>query len=119
MHYYHWTLNRIKEANRQAGQHWFAPDTMRFFKSRVGCKIYQGEGGVYFVSSERFEASNGYRAERCFTVREFHPTDKSIDTPHGEPFNEHTRAVAHSRARKYADGTLQATPVRYEQHNAS
>ena len=119
MHYYHWTMQRIREATRQAGNHWFEPATMRFFRSRVGVKVYQGAGGVYFVSSEQFESSTGWRAERHYTVREFHPTDKSIDTPNGEPFNKYSRATAHSRAKQYAAGTLQATPLRYEQHNAS
>lgn len=40
----------VEEANRRAGQHFFSPDTMRFFKSRVHSALY---GGRFFVTSEK------------------------------------------------------------------
>lgn len=43
------SVSEIREANRRAGQHWFEPDTMRFFSSRVGETVY---GGRFFISSE-------------------------------------------------------------------
>ncbi len=42
---------------------WFSPDTMRFFRSRVGDELYAGR---YFISSEKQE----YNTPRMYTVRE-------------------------------------------------
>ena len=104
MHFYHWTLPRIKEANRQAGKHWFSPDTLRFFKSRIGETIYQGPGGVYFVSSEVY----GPSAPRLYSVREFTPSTKAVNSVHGERFTQTTRARAITLAKKLAAGTEHA-----------
>ena len=43
------TIDQIRQANRANGHHWFSPDTMRFFDSRVSSKLY---GGRFFVTSE-------------------------------------------------------------------
>ena len=66
----------VKSANRVRGHHFFEPGAMRFFRSRIGSALY---GGRYFITSEQFEGSNGYRAERAFTVREA-LTDGTIET---------------------------------------
>ena len=71
-----WTLDGIKARNAAEGLHWFEPATMRFFRSRVSGRIFQGPGGVYFVSSEARRAED----VRMFTVRRFDPTDGSVDT---------------------------------------
>lgn len=96
-----WTINGIQAAVMGSGSHWFDRDTLRWFRCRVGEKVYQGPGGVYFVTSEKgpFEHS-----KRAYTVRQFHPQDNGIDTV-GE-FNELTRAAAHSQAAELA-----ATPL--------
>ncbi len=91
----HWNMELIQAANADAGLYWFEPDTLRFFRSRVGYQVYQGPGGIYFVSSEK-----GPSEIRAFTVRKFNPEDASIDT--SGPFNELTRSVAHRRARDMA-----------------
>jgi hypothetical protein len=70
-----WTVNTIKEHMRAAGSHWFDPDTMRFFGTRVEPTVYQGRGGVYFVTSE--QPPHGKRA---WTVRQFDPTTDDIST---------------------------------------
>ena len=46
------------------GRHWFDPDTMRFFKTRMGRWGYRGPGGTYFVTSEQ-----GPGMPRLYTVR--------------------------------------------------
>jgi hypothetical protein len=56
------TIRQIKQANRAAGQYWFSPATMRFFKSRVLEGVY---GGRYFVTSEK-----GPSGVRLYSVRE-------------------------------------------------
>lgn len=82
----------IKYANEQAGQHFFSPSTMRFFKCRVGEKVYKGEKLYYFVTSERFD----WDGPRMFTVRKFDPETGYVDTV-GE-FNQLTRYLAHKIA---------------------
>ena len=72
-----WTVNTIKQAARAAGSHWFDPDTMRSFGTEVLPVVYQGKGGVFFVTKD-----DQYRRElpKRFTVRQFDPADASIDT---------------------------------------
>ena len=50
------TLIEFKEFNKEQGYHYFEPDTMRFFDS----KIEQWDSTDYFVTSEKtgFESTN-------------------------------------------------------------
>lgn len=82
-----WTVNTIKDAMRAAGSHWFDPDTMRYFRCRVLEEVYQGPGGIYFVTSEK-----GPHGPRAYSVRQFTVNKPSIDTV-GE-FNGMSRAAA-------------------------
>jgi len=50
---------------KDRGSHWFDPDSMRFFSSRVGSRIEHKGGFIYFVSSEQFN----YKSPRLYTVR--------------------------------------------------
>lgn len=59
------SMDDIRTANRQAGNHWFEPGTLRFFRSRVGQEVYTGPGGCFFVSSEQ-----GPDGIRRYTVRQ-------------------------------------------------
>jgi hypothetical protein len=70
-----WTINEIKEAVRAAGSHWFDPGSMRFFGTRVLPEVYQGGGGVFFVTSE--QPPHG---ERQYSVRQFDPDSAGIRT---------------------------------------
>lgn len=72
-----WTVNSIKQAARDAGSHWFDPDTMRSFGTEVLPSVYQGRGGVFFVTKD-----DQYRRElpKRYTVRQFDPADASIGT---------------------------------------
>lgn len=100
-------MNAIKESVRAAGSHWFDPDTMRFFRCRVGDQVYQGPGGVYFVTSEKYSDT----AARKYSVRQFTSPDK-INTI-GE-FNSLTRQQAHKLAAEKAGdgGTVTADAFR-------
>lgn len=72
-----WTINAIRDANRDAGYHWFDSDTLRFFASKVYGRVYQGENGIYFVSSEK----SGFDDEaRQYKVRVFNPDTSNVDT---------------------------------------
>lgn len=61
-----WEEEAMSRRNREMGHHWFSSDTKRFFGSRIG-QIFQGPGGVYFVSSERDFNGCG----RQYSVRRF------------------------------------------------
>ena len=68
-------IGQIRHANAAAGQHFFDPGTMRFFASRVLGSVYDGPGGVYFVTSEK-----GPDGVRRFTVRQFDRATGSVQT---------------------------------------
>lgn len=91
-----WDINAIQDANQKAGNHWFSASTMRFFGSRVLPDVYQGPGGVFFVTSDKA----GFRVEdgREYNVRQFDPADGSVGTasdPHA--FNTRRRAIARAK----------------------
>ena len=82
------SMTEVRRANAAAGNHWFEPGTMRFFRSRVSDRLY---GGRYFVSSERAP-----RGARRYTVRVAND-DGSIGTV-GEFQAFASRGAAHRRA---------------------
>ncbi len=79
-------IDGIREANRDAGFHWFDPETLRFFGSRISESTFDGR---YFVTSEW----DGFdHAARLYSIREA-MSDGQVDTV-GE-FQEYaTRAQA-------------------------
>jgi hypothetical protein len=100
------TISDIIQATRANGSHFFDPGAMRFFRSRVSEKVYSGPGGVFFVTSERFEASNGWKAPRGYSVRQF--VGGHVDPDASPAFNVLSRSQAHRAARLCAE-----TPDRY------
>lgn len=52
------------EIERAHKSNWFHPDTMRFFKSRIGDTGYKTDNGYYFISSEKRGNENRY-----YTIR--------------------------------------------------
>lgn len=112
--FYRIDMQTIRDANARSGHHFFEPATMRCFRSRAATMGYRGPFGTYFVTSEQFQVSDGYRAKRYYTVRCQNP-DGSINTvgafqafasrsgadamalrctTFGEPYNpEHTEAA--------------------------
>jgi hypothetical protein len=86
----HYDIEDIRRENRAAGYHFFDQDALRFFASRIGARVWQGPGGVYFVSSERFISRWGSaNGKRYFTCRVFHPETGNVDTL--GPFNKLSR----------------------------
>jgi hypothetical protein len=71
------TISEIRQANAAAGFHFFSTVAMKFFRSRVDRQVYEGPGGVFFVTSEQLEFRD-YSAPRLYTVHQFSP-DGSID----------------------------------------
>ncbi len=67
-----WSIDEIKSAMIADGSHWWDHTTMRYFQSRISAEVFQGIGGIYFVSSERNRCSM-YNDVRAYTVRCFDP----------------------------------------------
>ena len=94
----YWSMDEIRGTMRAAGSHWFDPDTIRFFRCRISNKLYQGGGGVFFVTSEKSPFG-----PRAYSVRQF-----VLDGREGPEintigdFNSLTRSVAHTQARNLA-----------------
>lgn len=70
------TLSDLRAANAAAGFHFFARDTMKWWRSRVESTLIRGR---YFITSEDEFALDGRRPERIYTVR-FANDNASIDT---------------------------------------
>lgn len=78
-------IRQIEHANTVAGHYFFAPSTMRFFRSKIASRSIIN--GKYFVTSEQFDTD----APRLYTIRRANP-DGTIDTV-GE-FQQYTSAKA-------------------------
>lgn len=59
-------IDDIRAANFALGHHWFSPDTLRFFSSRIGKTVY---GGRFFITSEQYNDN----APRLYSIREAKP----------------------------------------------
>lgn len=92
------TVDDVRQLAADVGYHWFSPETMRFFNSRIGRTVY---GGQYFVSSERYDDS----APRLYTIRKVTYDDgqMSIDTV-GEFQQYDTRVDAVAAIRQIVEG---------------
>ena len=95
-------IREIRYTNERSGFHFFDAATLRFFRSRIGSTVYEGPGGIYFVTSEQFVGSNGVAAPRSFTVRKFNPETSDVGT--AGRFNELSRAAANRIAKLLAEG---------------
>lgn len=93
-----WTINSIQAAMRERGSHWWDPDTMRYLKCKVMPKVYQGDGGIYFVSSEAYQEE-----ARAYTVRKFDPVEAQVSTA-GNMGDYRTKFAALNRAKRLAQG---------------
>jgi hypothetical protein len=85
---FYYGMESVKRANEKLGHYFFSPSTLRFFKSRVGTRVYYGR---YFITSEQFD----YNSPRLYTIR-IANDDGSIDTV-GE-FQQYTTRAAAVRA---------------------
>jgi hypothetical protein len=90
------TIELALEAHKR-GSFWFAPSTMRFFKSRVSRQVF---GGKYFISSE--DTSSPYYPDvRKYSVRAFRiEGDYFMIETIGEFQQYATRSAALSAIRK-------------------
>jgi hypothetical protein len=70
------TISNIKRANAKAGFFFFSRDTMKFFHSSVNEKLFEGPGGVFFVTSEQQDGGH----PRLYTVRQFEVDTGNVRT---------------------------------------
>lgn len=97
-----WMMHTIKQCNKDHGWHFFDPDTMRFFRSRVGNEVFQGPGGVYFVTSEQFvDPWSRIKDRRKYSVSKLNTRNCSVDRV-GEFQEFKTLAAAKAVAKKMA-----------------
>ncbi len=75
----HYSIEEIIETNKRAYMHFFEPATLRFFNSRVGSDVFSGPGGIFFITSERFNRES----RRMYTVRQFDPCTGDVSTVKG------------------------------------
>ncbi|HSB55645.1 MAG TPA: hypothetical protein VLD58_14895 [Gemmatimonadales bacterium] len=83
------TITEIRRKNREAGQHFFDPATIRFFNSTIGRKIY---GGRFFITGERFEDSPEF--PRRYTIRIADDAGHIHDASEFQEFSSHDEAEA-------------------------
>lgn len=70
------TISDIRYNNLTAGHKFFSRGAMKFFRSRVLRTVYQGPGGIYFVTGEMTPESHTER----YTVRQYDPQSHAIKT---------------------------------------
>ena len=92
------TIEAIKTAARVAGSHFFDASTMRFFASKTLPDVFNGPGGIFFITSEK-KCFNDYT--RVFTVRRFKPEDADVITVEG-CYQMPSAAIARTAARRCA-----------------
>lgn len=115
------TIADLKEKNKELGHHFFSPETMRFFGSKIESGIL---GGNYFITSEK----NFDDTKREFKVRSFAQNGKVNGNPLGKTFEtkeqakdaikEHTKKLLHggksSSAPAYAKAGKAGADMNYE-----
>ena len=102
------TINEIKRANAAAGFYFFEADTLRFFASIIHDAVYEGPGGIYFVTSERFETRD-YKGPRKYTVRRYVP--ETAEVQEASKFQRYEESEdAHDDARALARTGTAPTP---------
>lgn len=73
--------------------HFFDDATLDLFKSEILNDVYEGPGGVFFITSERYPGEG-----RHFKVRQFYPDTGGITTALGHSKGMVTKAQAATAA---------------------
>lgn len=103
-----WTVNAIKQANRDVGGHWFDPHTMECFGTEVLPQVYQGAGGIFFVTrDDDFQRVKGY------TVRRFDPETSEVHSE-TQVAQIRSKAKAIKRARELAGDDVEMISERFK-----
>lgn len=71
-----YSIQIIKRINRENGRFFFSPAAMHFFNFKIHNEVYQGSGGVYFISSIKFAE----HTPRVYSVKKFNPDNGECRT---------------------------------------
>lgn len=71
-----YTIQMIRQEMNERGSHWWSRGAFRFFRCRVLPTVYQGEGGIYFVSSEQMSDES----PREYSIRKYDSAERDIET---------------------------------------
>ena len=96
-------IAEVKRIARSWGSHFFDKETIRFFKSKICSRVYDGPGGIYFVTSEK-----GPHMPRRYSVRRLNIEEEDIETV-GDFNLVSTRDEAYAIAKDYAEGNAPCT----------
>jgi hypothetical protein len=108
-----YTIDRIQQEMRARGSHWWDADTMKFFATTVDPEVYEGPGGVYFVTKDK---SGFGDAPKYWTVRGYDTERHDVRTV-GSVADWGKRSLAHAEAAKLAMGDEGTVEVRSEKHH--
>lgn len=75
-----WNVTAIKAAMKADGSHWWDRDTLKFFGTKVASAVYQGPGGVFFVTSEWDGFAGKDNGTRAYTLRQYVPERVGVET---------------------------------------
>jgi CTP-dependent riboflavin kinase len=70
-----WTIEAMRKRSRECGRYFFSHEAMRTFHSRISGDVFEGAGGIYFVSSQQFIRE----LPREYTVNRFHPETGAVE----------------------------------------
>lgn len=87
-------MYRIRRLNEEAGQFWFSPKTLKFFKSKIPDEAVKKGDSAYFISRETNPSG-----ETAFTIRKANLKSGDIDTE-GEFFKYKSRDEAQKELNK-------------------
>lgn len=100
------TKTELKAKVRATGSHFFDPDTMRFFNSKL-ISVYEGPSGVFFVTYEKGPHGPGaytirtLRHDGVSTVGDFNALPKAAATKMARTLAGHASNTYHKRPRSY------------------
>lgn len=88
-----WTIDDLMRRHAEAGGTFFTPASLRFFGTNVFPKIYQGPGGVYFITRDKMLFEPG----KAYYVHGFDPETGNI-SQHPDWHCKKVRAVVSAMA---------------------
>lgn len=84
------TMAQIRKANGASGHHWFEPQSMGFFDSRIESDVIHGR---LFVSSEQHHPFDGPSDPRLYTVRCAHDDGRVTQIGEFQQYRTRTDAL--------------------------
>lgn len=93
------SIEEVVLLSMNAGFRFFDADRMTFLRIRVHSRVYEGNGGIYFVTSESPRLTCG-TGPRRYAIRRFLPKTGEVKTMEYVS----SRLLAHSTAARIARG---------------